>query len=339
MGMAAKRILWSGMVVMALAILPVGAGVPVIFDTDMGPDYDDVGALAVLHRLVDSGEAEVLAMGSSNHLPNSVRLIGILNRSFGRGTIPIGAVKGKGARIDAWHQGVKWTDELPERYPIELPLAADAPDAVTIYRKALAGAEDGSVTIISVGFFTNLRNLLRSPADAASPLDGEALVRAKVKRLVSMAGKFPSGKETNIIVDPPSAAEVFGRWPGEIVIAGYEVGRHVRTGDRLVETGAKGNPVVDAYAMSIPQDRQEQGKNSRYEPGGRASYDQTAVLAGVRPSGAYFAQERGTLTVAEDGMNRWESSDKGRHVRLMEKMPPGELAVVIEDLMMPRNRP
>ena len=107
------------LMLMFVTVLPCFAGdkVPVIFDTDMGPDYDDVGALAVLHRLSDLGEAEVLAAGSSNHLPNSVKLIGIINRSFGRGTIPIGAMKGKGATIDAWHKGEKWTQVLPERYP------------------------------------------------------------------------------------------------------------------------------------------------------------------------------------------------------------------------------
>ncbi|RKY61051.1 MAG: hypothetical protein DRP96_04290, partial [Candidatus Neomarinimicrobiota bacterium] len=34
----------------------------VIFDTDIGPDWDDVGATAVLHTLANQGEAEILAM-------------------------------------------------------------------------------------------------------------------------------------------------------------------------------------------------------------------------------------------------------------------------------------
>ena len=322
-------------VAMAAGLLTCQAKVPVIFDTDMGPDYDDVGALAVLNRLADLGEAEILAAGVSNHLPNAVRLIGIINRSYKREGIPIGALKGKGAGIDTWHKGEKWTDELPERYPIDLPLSADAPDAVAVYRKALASAEDGSVVMVSVGFFTNLRNLLSSPADASSPLGGMELVGKKVKRLVSMAGKFPSGKETNIIVDPGSAREVFNGWPVEILIAGYEVGRHVRTGDRLIRMGIKGNPVVDAYAMSIPQDKEEIGKNSRYEPGGRASYDQTAVLAAVREGDRYFSTERGILRVDEDGTNHWEVSPQGRHRRLVEKMAAGDLATEIEQLMMP----
>ena len=35
----------------------------VIFDTDVGGDVDDAGALAVLHALADRGEIELLAMG------------------------------------------------------------------------------------------------------------------------------------------------------------------------------------------------------------------------------------------------------------------------------------
>lgn len=329
------KLLGIVVVTAGLPLCAAGGKLPVIFDTDMGPDYDDVGALAVLNRLADLGEAEILAAGASNHLPNAVKLIGIINRSYQREGIPIGALKGEGASIDTWHQGEKWTNELPLRYPIDLPLSADAPDAVQVYRKALAAAPDGSVVIVSVGFFTNLKNLLHSPADAVSPLTGTDLIRRKVKRLVSMAGKFPSGKETNIIVDPKSAKEVFDSWPTEILIAGYEVGRHVRTGDRMIAKGIKGNPVVDAYAMSIPQDKAELGKTSRYEEGGRASYDQTAVLVAVRPVDPYFSTERGLLTVGADGANQWAIDESGRHTRLVEKMPAKELAALIEDLMIP----
>jgi len=46
--------------------------VSVIFDTDMGPDYDDVGALTLLHAFADRGEAKILATVSSNRYTNSV---------------------------------------------------------------------------------------------------------------------------------------------------------------------------------------------------------------------------------------------------------------------------
>ena len=34
----------------------------IIFDTDIGGDCDDAGTLAMLHRLCDKGEAELLAV-------------------------------------------------------------------------------------------------------------------------------------------------------------------------------------------------------------------------------------------------------------------------------------
>ena len=37
------------------ACAPKKQPVSLIFDTDMAPDYDDVGAMAVLHALADSG--------------------------------------------------------------------------------------------------------------------------------------------------------------------------------------------------------------------------------------------------------------------------------------------
>ena len=35
--------------------------VRLILDTDLGPDYDDVGAMAVMHALADSGYVDILA--------------------------------------------------------------------------------------------------------------------------------------------------------------------------------------------------------------------------------------------------------------------------------------
>ncbi len=307
----------------------------IIFDTDMGSDYDDVGALAVLHALADLGEARILATGTSNLLDTSPLLISILNRYYGRPDLPVGAVKGEGARIQTWHKGLKWTEELPRKYGQGLPDSASVPDVVKVYRKALAAQPDHSVTIVVVGFMTNMRNLMRSRPDSISDLDGMELIRRKTSRLVVMAGKFPSGKETNIIVDAKASQEVFAEWPVPVLISGYEVGRYVRTGDRLIRQNMPNNPVKDAYAMSIPQDRLEED-NSRYEPGGRASYDQTALLAAVRNPELYFGTESGTLTVTEDGTNHWTADGSGRHVRLLTKMPVEELATVIEDLMMQR---
>ena len=43
-----------------------GKAVRVIFDTDIGTDVDDAGALAILHVMADRGEAKILATISAN---------------------------------------------------------------------------------------------------------------------------------------------------------------------------------------------------------------------------------------------------------------------------------
>jgi hypothetical protein len=55
-----------------------------ILDTDIGPDYDDVGAMAVMHALADKGEVKPLAVISSNQNELVVPTIEILNTYFGR---------------------------------------------------------------------------------------------------------------------------------------------------------------------------------------------------------------------------------------------------------------
>ncbi len=58
--------------------------VKIIFDTDLGPDYDDVGALAFLHAMADSGKAEILATVASNKHELVAPSIDVINTYFGR---------------------------------------------------------------------------------------------------------------------------------------------------------------------------------------------------------------------------------------------------------------
>ncbi|HIW19831.1 MAG TPA: nucleoside hydrolase, partial [Candidatus Alistipes pullicola] len=112
--------------------------VSLIFDTDMAPDYDDVGAMAVLHALADSGKVNILATVSSNKWETTVPCIEVINTYFGRPDIPLGVVKGEGVSQDTWHKGLKWTEELPARYPHRVKSASEAEDAVKVYRRVLS---------------------------------------------------------------------------------------------------------------------------------------------------------------------------------------------------------
>ena len=58
------------------------------------------------------------------------------------------------------------------------------------------------------------------------------------------------------------------------------------------------------------------------------------ILVEVRGAGNYFDIERGTMTVMDDGSNRWEKCTEGMHARLLFKMPKEQLTGIIEDMMM-----
>ncbi|HRT48580.1 MAG TPA: nucleoside hydrolase [Bacteroidales bacterium] len=297
--------------------------IKIIFDTDLGPDYDDVGALAFLHAMADSGRAEILATVTSNKHPLVAPCINIINTYFGRPELPVGAPKTDGVSLSAWQH---WPDSLVARYPHTVKSTNDAPDAVYVYRKILSSEPDSSVTIVTVGFLTNIANLLKSQPDSLSPLDGRELVAKKVKRLVSMAGRFPEGKEFNIHMDSTSSEYVFNEWPGEIIFSGFEIGSKIFTGVRLINSDIKNSPVKDVYRISIPLS--EEDKN------GRMSWDQTAVLIAVYGTDGFFDTKRGNIIINSDGSNSWEDNPEGKHMHVVMKMPVPEITRFIEDRMM-----
>ena len=296
--------------------------VPVIFDTDMGPDYDDVGAIAILHALADKGEATILATIASTSYANVTPVLSVLNTYFKRPDVPIGVPKGKAVTDrDVQH----WSDTITARYPHAVRSNANVPNAIALYRQLLARQPDRSVTIISVGFMTNLANLLASKADTYSPLSGKELVSRKVKQLVSMAGKFPAGKEYNVYMDTPASTAVFDGWPTPILMSGFEIGEKIHSGLPLIKnTSIRKSPVKDVFAISIPK--------AKEDAGGRMSWDQTAVLVGIKGYAPYYTVKSGRLTMNADGSNGWNPAGKG-HQYLVAKMPVLQVEKLINDLM------
>jgi inosine-uridine nucleoside N-ribohydrolase len=155
---------------------------------------------------------------------------------------------------------------------------------------------------------------------------GEELVKKKVRRLVSMAGKFPSGKEFNVHMDSTASAYVFNIWPGEIVFTGFEIGWEIRTGLRLIKSEITNSPVKDVFSISIPKSEED-----RY---GRMSWDETAVLIGVYGTEGFFDTVRGKIIINTDGSNGWEDNPEGNHIYVKQKMPVEDMARFIEDRMM-----
>ena len=298
-------------------------GKAIIFDSDIGPDYDDVGAITILHVLEEQGKTKILATIACNKYEGIAGILDVFNTYYGEPDLPIGVPKGEAVnKRDSQH----WTDSLLAHFPHSVQSNAEVPGAVELYRKLLSEQPDTSVTIVSVGFFTNLSNLLNSKADKFSELDGRALVQKKVKVLVSMAGDFPSGREFNVFNDAPASQNVCDNWPTPIIFSGFEIGKKIKTGLPIVQNEAiSNNPAKEAFRIALPQ--------RPVDSAGRMSWDEVTVLAAVKGYEPYFTLQEGRISVAADGSNSWDDQGKGQFY-LVEKVPPAQLEDEINQLMM-----
>lgn len=275
----------------------------VIFETDMCTDVDDVGALAVLHALADNGEVEILAISYNEAHPSGAGTICAINTWYNRGDIPIGIYKGDLADPDE----SSYLDGIAANFPHDLPTVPTA-SSLKLYQQVLSEQPDNSVTIISVGFLNNLYDLLEAEPD---------LVAQKVTELVVMALLIddPYNTVRHDLID--KSEYVIHNWPTLLVISQH--GESVHTGERLAETSAE-NPVREAYYRRF---------NGQYK--GRSSWDQIAVLYGVRGLSDYF-------TEITDGTGRlsngyaWEMKD-GFRSYLEVQLSDSEFVRIIENLM------
>lgn len=306
-------------------VTEVSGGIPVvIFDSDMGPDYDDAGAITVLHALTARGECRILATMASNSAQYTAPAIEAFNHYFGHPEIPVGVPPLNGLNISNPNH---WTDSIVAKYLPALKTNDDYPGAVSVYRKVLANQPDKSVVIVTVGFMTNLQGLLKSGPDSLSSLSGLDLVKKKVKRYVAMAGMFPEGREFNVLIDSIASKYVFENWPTPILFSGFEIGERILTGNRLSNSNIEGpTHYAFQYCLKTYAGKQVQNRNS---------WDQTAVLCAVRnPEKYFYLSGKGTFICNSNGSNSWNPDKDSGHRFLIHKYPYHIIANQIEDLMM-----
>ena len=319
-------------------VVPGAGAVRLIYDTDFGLDVDDVGALALVHKLADAGEAVLLGVVSNVRDPYAPAVIDVVNTYYGRPDVPVGLTTSPyyAESYPYWRsRPPRYIKTLAERFPHDTPTDAGevpstVPSAVSLYRRLLAEQPDGSVTVVSVGFMQNLTGLMASGPDAYSPLDGSALIRQKVKELVIMGGHYPSSTKDIYLtggreMGPSYAVKVLADWPTRTVFNTGPVCQDVTNGYTLAEATPETNPVRAAYALF------NGGK-------GRMSWDLCSVLYTVRgpsgPEGDYFELRTDEhLTLDSSGYNAWVAPGNGRHVRLTRVMDEAQLERLFERLL------
>jgi len=318
-----------------------------LIDTDMSTDVDDVLAIAIAHQLEETHEAEVLGVVHNTGLDGGVGAVSVINRHYGRDDVPLGAYKGRfndpTVDPDPWvrkNAAGPYVAELLRKFPSPVRNRSQVPDALTTYRRLLAAQAQRSVTIVSIGFFGNLAELLASGPDEHSPLSGRALVEHAVQELVVMGGRFPDsglGKyEWNFgggcEYDSPRCPwtpqwtkEVVDTWPAAVpmTFSGAEVGERVLLGGRIEACLPETSPVRAAILL--------------YRPPPLKSWDPVTLLYAVRGLGAHLLRsERGSASIdGTDGSNRWVPVADGHqsYLQLRSQDAADALAREIEDLV------
>ncbi len=294
-----------------------GGKMGVIFETDMGNDIDDALALDMLYKYMDAGKIELLGIMSNKNSPYSAEFIDVMGTWYGYPDVPVGIVR-NGA--DSSADGINPEGETYVQavcgmadggVPVFKRSIADynaLPDAHMLYRKLLAAQPDSSVTIVSVGFSTNLARLLDTPADGYSPLTGRELVEAKVRKLSVMACNFENERdllsEYNVNRDIASAQKLFAECPAPIVVSPFEVGIGICYPAESIENDFNWgvpHPMVEAYKAYLPM------------PYDRPTWDLTSVLYAVDPQNFFGISPLGTVSIADDGLSTFTPDAAGKH--------------------------
>lgn len=272
--------------------------VPVIFDTDITGDVDDVLALAMLHNLADKGQCEILAVTISKENPLAAPFVDAVNTFYGRPDIPIGVGENLPPRESKFLGLVEEKDGDEFRYPHDIGVTAEPEKSVPLILETLRAAEDNSVAIIQVGLATNLAALLE--VEGASDL-----IRRKVDHLSVMAGAFTTingnnhFREANVRNHVESMQVLAEKWPDEVpaIWSGFSIGIAARYPRESIAEDFDYLPhhiVKEAYLLHSGPDHD------------RPTWDLTSVLYSVFPDRGYFGlSPKGRVVVEDDSFTRF----------------------------------
>jgi hypothetical protein len=273
-------------------------GPRVVIDTDLSRWWDDASTIGLANVLQKQRKVRIL--GIVSNVPNTVAVAAIdaINTAYRHHDIPLGAVAG--SDTDSFEHG--YTDEVVRRLRNSVRGSADVPSAVALYRRLLTRQPDRSVTIVSVGGYTNLAGLLASKRGQGSSLDGRALVAKKVKRLVQMDGIFPGGGPpfTNQKLDLESASAVVSGegWPTPIAWVDGLGGVQTKVGGTLCTETQPQHPMRIVYEVLFA-----------CGPPGDGNWDAPTLLYAVGDRPAVFSElgQGGAAVINAQGGLSWET--------------------------------
>lgn len=311
----------------------------VILDTDIGPDCDDAGAIAVLIYYAKKYNFPIIGAANCTSNPAGNATIKTLFEFCGMPTPPMAKWDGEGFFDQPRY--CTYNTTVAERFQPDYMAneAQNIQPPVSFYRRLLANAPDKGVMLVTIGMFNNIAALLQSPADAISPLDGKSLVKQKVYAIVCMACKYPEGREFNIYCDYNAAREVLTGANVPIYISDFNIGASAQTNIKDLEAryaaegrSAEENPIYLAYRLFT----------GSFSEGHciRPTFDLTAVQFAVLGEGEYYGLENGPGRVefyaGENGVEdctRYVPDERGCVWHMKKNAPDTFIAAELERIL------
>jgi len=283
-----------------------------IFDTDISPDCDDCGALAILDQYHKAGKIELLGVTHCTSDLYSIDVIAAIHDYFGVST-PIGQMEA----TDFLSGHTKYTKPVSEIYRKNHP-APQYESAIPLMRRLLA--ENRNVTLLFVGPLTNMRDLLVSSPDEFSSLSGEELVKQSVDQVIIMGGNFMNFRhaEFNIDCDIPAAQYTSEHCPVPIIYCGFEAGYYVMSGVPLADCDDD-YPVKQAYGFYL---------DGKYK---RNSWDLVTVLYAIIPENPkWVLSEECCIRFQDNAISVVSEGTGARYVRYQDER---ELETMLDDII------
>ena len=307
----------------------------ILFDTDMDTDCDDAGALAILIEYAKHGMADISAIVTDcpdRYAPTACEMI----CNWYDIHPMIGTIYDHEFPEDETDRYVRYRNHrltLPEEIYYNRTTSKllnktdkDYPSSVSVYRRALASAQDKSVIVLAIGFLTAIEQLWSSEPDQYSDLNGYDLFRAKVKYVVSMGcATYPSTDNYNFNynMDRVGAKAFFDRCPCSIYVS--PDGIDVITGSCFSSALPVGHPLRTIYEIY------NQGQNK-----GRMSWDLIALLFALEPTSSLFNIETHGTVCYDDTCNvvYWNENGSRNDYQITSNISSEKMATLLDDIML-----
>lgn len=266
----------------------------IFLETDLCSDIDDAAAVSILISSVQAGQCKLVGVNANSSSDYSAPCLQAILNQYNLGQIPVGAYQGNDMPSVS-----SYIQQTAANYGQSGKTRANFISGVTNLRTVLANQPNNSVTILSIGFLTNLQALLQSSGDSISPLTGLQLVAAKVRMFVIMGGVYTTGTEYNFSNGPSYANYVVSNIPSQINNFGVDF----NFGNSVVWTFPSGSSIF-SYMYNLY-------RVANGNPTQRQGWDLLAALYASWSQNSLFnfAGPFGTNSVNNStGINTWTST-------------------------------